>query len=154
VLARVSQDQLRLRTAYEFFVRLDAQGQPIWSKEIKERGAVFAHPGHCYRSGITYNAPLKRYLWVQILPQSRHPKGPRFQGGFGIYDAPEPWGPWTTVYFTEDWDVGPGETGSFPTKWMSSNGKSLSYVFSGEDSFSIRPATLVLSSAGIPSLGN
>ena len=21
----------------------------------------------------------------------------RFQGGFGIYDAPEPWGPWTTV---------------------------------------------------------
>ncbi|HWI59549.1 MAG TPA: hypothetical protein VNZ22_20140, partial [Bacillota bacterium] len=107
-------------------------------------GAVFTHPGRCYRSGITYNAALKRYLWVQILPQSRHPQGPRFQGGFGVYDAPEPWGPWTTVFFTEDWDVGPGETGSFPTKWMSADGRTLTYVFSGDDSFSVRQATLVL----------
>jgi len=31
-------------------------------------------------------------------------------GGFGLFDAVEPWGPWTAVFFTEDWDVGPGET--------------------------------------------
>jgi hypothetical protein len=143
VLACVQQDQLRNRGAYEFFVSLDAQGHPVWSKDITERGAVFTHPGRCYRSGITYNAALKRYLWVQILPQSRHPQGPRFQGGFGIYDAPEPWGPWTTVYFTEDWDVGPGESGSFPAKWMSADGRSLTYVFSGDDSFSIRQVILI-----------
>jgi CubicO group peptidase (beta-lactamase class C family) len=147
VLARVPQDLLRSRGAYEFFVKLDAQGSPVWSKDITERGAVFSHPGRCYRSGITYNAALKRYLWVQILPQSRHPEGPRFQGGFGIYDAPEPWGPWTTVYFTEDWDVGPGESGSFPTKWLSKDGLSLAYVFSGNDSFSIRRANLTLKPA-------
>jgi hypothetical protein len=125
---------------------LDTQSHPVWSKDINERGAVFTHPTHCYRSGITYDADLKRYLWVQILPQSRHPQGPRFQGGFGIYDAPEPWGPWTTVYFTQDWDVGPGESGSFPVKWMSADGRSLTYVFSGDDCFSIRQAKLILKS--------
>jgi hypothetical protein len=145
---------LRNQSAYEFFVRLDTQGQPVWSKDIAQRGAVFTHPGRCCRSGITYNAALKRYLWVQILPQSRHPQGPRFQGGLGVYDAPEPWGPWTTIYFTEDWDVGPGETGSFPVKWMSADGQTLTYVFSGEDSFSIRQATLVLKRTGAAALGS
>jgi hypothetical protein len=66
----------------------------------------------------------------------------RFEGGFGIYDAPEPWGPWTTVFFTEKWDVGPGETASFPTKWMSADGRTLHLVFSGDDGFAVRRATL------------
>jgi hypothetical protein len=81
---------------------------------------------------------LKRYLWCQTLPGT----DARFGGGFGIYEAPEPWGPWTTVYFTENWDVGPGETSSFPTRWMSADGKTLYLVFSGNDSFSVRRAIL------------
>ena len=68
----------------------------------------------------------------------------RFHGGFGVYDAPEPWGPWTTAYFTEAWDVGPGETGCFPTKWMGADGTNLALVFSGDDCFSVRKATLVV----------
>lgn len=148
VLARVPRDDLRNQSAYEFFVGVDTQGQPAWSNDIAQRGAVFTYPGRSYRSGITYNAALKRYLWAQILPQSRHPQGPRFQGGLGIYDAPEPWGPWTTVFFTEDWDVGPGETASFPPKWMSADGQVLTYVFSGNDAFSVRRATLILKPAG------
>jgi CubicO group peptidase (beta-lactamase class C family) len=147
VLARVPKERLRDRDAYEFFVRLDTVGDPVWSKDITHRGAVFRHPGRCYRSGITFNPALQRYLWVQILPESRHPQGPRFQGGFGVYDAPEPWGPWSTTFFTEDWDVGPGETASFPAKWMSADGRTLHLVFSGEDSFSVRSAALTLRSS-------
>jgi CubicO group peptidase (beta-lactamase class C family) len=143
VLARVPKDRLRDRAAYEFFRELDAQGRPVWSKDLAERGVVFSHRGRCYRSGITYDAGLKRYLWVQIIPGTQGGKADtRFEGGFGVYDAPEPWGPWTTVFFTEKWDVGPGETASFPTKWMSDDGRTLHLVFSGEDSFSIRRATL------------
>ncbi len=144
MLARVPKSQLRRREAYEFLVRLDDSGQPVWTKDIAQRGAVFTSPGRCYRSGITYNAALKRYLWVLILPQSPHPQGPRFQGGFGVYDAPEPWGPWTTVFFTEDWDVGPGETASLPTKWMSADGRTVHLVFSGNDHFSIRQGRILL----------
>src|SRR6185503_18846830 len=124
--------------AYEFLVAYTATGQPVWSQRQGSLADVFDNPGKCYRGGVTYNAALKRYLWCQILPTSKHPQGPRFQGGFGVYDAPEPWGPWTTVFYTDEWDVGPGETNSFPTKWMSADGKTLHLVFSGDDHFSVR----------------
>lgn len=146
VLARVPKSKITQRAAYEFFKSLDASGQPVWTKDVAGRGAVFAHAGRCYRSGITYDAGLKRYLWVQIIPGTEGKKtDTRFEGGFGVYDAPEPWGPWTTTYFTEKWDVGPGESASFPTKWMSADGKTLHLVFSGDDSFSVRKATLTVS---------
>jgi CubicO group peptidase (beta-lactamase class C family) len=135
VLARVPKAQIRKREAVEFLESLDAQGRPRWTKDIAQRGAAFVHPRRSYRSQVSYHAGLKRYLLCQI-----HPEGDaRFDGGFGIYDAPEPWGPWTTVYFTQKWDVGPGESCSFPTKWMDTTGAHL--VFSGDDSFSVRRVT-------------
>ncbi|MGV3720758.1 MAG: hypothetical protein ACO1SX_07585 [Actinomycetota bacterium] len=90
---------------------------------------------------------LRRYLWWQHIPQPPgHPDrgDTRFEGGFAVYDAPEPWGPWTTAFFTSKWDVGPGEHGDFPSKWMSKDGKTLHLVFSGDDAFSVRRATLRL----------
>ena len=150
VLARVPKDRLASRADYRFFARLDSSGQPVWTEDIAQRGAVFSNPGRCFRGSVTFDAGLRRYLWCQILPASRHPQGPRFQGGFGIYDAPEPWGPWTTVYFNEDWDVGPGESSSVPTKWMSPDGRDAWLVFSGDDSFSVRALTFVL--RGTPEL--
>jgi len=140
VLARVPKDRLRDRSAYEFFRNLDAGGKPLWTKDVARRGAVFEHRGRCYRSGISYNPGLKRYLWCQTIPGG----DTRFKGGFGVYDAPEPWGPWTTAFFAERWDVGPGETSSFPTKWMSADGTTAWLVFSGDDCFSARKATFVL----------
>jgi CubicO group peptidase (beta-lactamase class C family) len=145
VMARVPKNAIRDRNAYEFFAGLDAKGQPRWSKDIADRGAVFTHTGRCYRSGITYNPALKRYLWVQIVPGSQGKKpDTRFEGGFGIFDAPEPWGPWTTAFFTEKWDVGPGESASLPAKWMSPDGRTVHLVFSGDDTFAVRKATLRL----------
>jgi hypothetical protein len=140
VLARVPKTQILERSAYEFFVELDSGGCPIWTREIDQRGAVFDHAGHCMRSGISYNAGLGRYLWWQQLPRKAQ-DDTRFSGGFGLYDAPEPWGPWTTVFFTSDWDTGPGDTGCLPTKWMSNDGRTCHLVFSGYDYFSVRQVT-------------
>jgi CubicO group peptidase (beta-lactamase class C family) len=148
VLARVPKGRIVESTAYEFFKGLDNERRPLWSNEVADRGAVFVHKGRCYRSGITFNAGLKRYLWVQIIPRTEGNKADtRFEGGLAIYDAPEPWGPWTTVYFTEKWDVGPGDTASFPTRWMSADGKTLYLVFSGDDSFAVRKASLEVADA-------
>lgn len=147
ILMRVPKDRIMIRTAYEFFKGLDENGEPVWTRRIEERRPVFSHPDACLRSGISYCAPLKRYLWWQHLPnEPGHPDrgDTRRQGGFGIYDAPEPWGPWTTAYFTREWDVGPGERGEFPTKWMSSDGKSLYLVTSTDDNFCVRKATVTL----------
>ena len=139
VMARVPKDKIREQRAYEFFRGLDDSGKPIWTKDICDRGAVFINPGRCYRCGISYNAGLKRYLWCQTLYAI---SDMRFEGGFGVYDAPQPWGPWTTAFYAENWDVGPGETSCLPTKWMSSDGKTCFLLFSGEDCFSVRKVRL------------
>jgi CubicO group peptidase (beta-lactamase class C family) len=147
VLARVPKHRLRERAAYEFFVKLDPGGGSLWTRDLAQRGAVFTNPGRCLRSQMTCCAPLKRYLWWQQLPNAATAgdrADSRFLGGFGVYDAPEPWGPWTTAYFTERWDVGPGETASLPAKWRSADGRTLHLVFSGDDRFSVRRAELIL----------
>jgi hypothetical protein len=140
VAARVPKTQITDRATYEFLSGFDAQGQPTWNVDVRTRAAVFSNASRCYRSAITYNAALKRYLWCQIIPG----EDTRFSGGFGIYDAPQPWGPWTTAYFTEKWDVGPGETCSIPTKWISEDGRTIHLVFSGDDCFSVRKAKLTV----------
>ncbi len=140
VMARAPKNRLRDREAHEVFTGLAASGKPEWNSNVDKREAVFANAGLCYRTQVSYNAALKRYLMCQILPKGDS----RFSGGFGVYDAPEPWGPWTTVFFANEWDVGPGETASFPTKWMSNDGRTMYMVFSGEDHFSVRRAKLTV----------
>jgi CubicO group peptidase (beta-lactamase class C family) len=142
VLARVPKGQILERAAYEFFIGFNESGLPRWTNDLAQRQPIFEHRRGCCRSAMTYNAGLKRYLWCQTLPGDAG-----FRGGFGIYDAPQPWGPWTTVYFTDDWDVGPGETCSIPTKWMSTDGKTTHLVFSGDDAFSLRRADLLVDEA-------
>lgn len=139
ILARVKKNLVLNRNTYEFFSGFDADNNPVWSSDISRRTAVFLYPEHCYRFSVSYNAGLKRYLLPMVLPN----KDSNRNGGFGIYDAPQPWGPWTTCFFTNNWDVSPGECLSFPTKWMSEDGKTLHLVFSGDDSFSVRKAKFV-----------
>lgn len=142
VLMRVPKGRITVRDAYEFFNGTDANGDPLWTNDITRRRGVFFHKGQSFRSSVSYHTPSKRYLLTQTLPA---PGGNQFsRKGFAIFDAPEPWGPWTTVFFTERWDVAPGDTSSFPTKWMSDDGKTLYMVFSGNDSFSLRMATLTI----------
>jgi hypothetical protein len=146
ILMRAPKDQLAHRPAWEFFEKV-TNGEPAWTPDFARRGAVFSNPSGCLRSALTYNAALERYLWWQQIPQpagSADRGDTRFAGGFGVYDAPEPWGPWTTAYFTAKWDVGPGEHADFPSKWMSPDGRTMFLVFSGDDSFSVRRATIRL----------
>jgi CubicO group peptidase (beta-lactamase class C family) len=140
VLARVPGDQVKNWRKYEFFSGFDGNSNPKWTEDIRKREPVFTNPGRCYRSGITYNKALKKYLWCQTIQLSDIGKkvDVRFKGGLGIFESENPWGPWKTVFYTRDWDIGPGETSSIPTKWMSGDGKTCYLLFSGDDYFSIR----------------
>ncbi len=146
VLARVPENQIKNWREYEFFAGMADDNRPLWTEDIRKREAVFENPGKCYRSGITYNKGLKRYLWCQTirLSESENFGGPRFKGGIGIFESQNPWGPWKTVYYTRDWDIGPGETSSIPAKWMSDDGKTGYLLFSGDDCFSVRKLTFKL----------
>ncbi len=80
--------------AYEFFKGLgggrDTRSGPGTSPNAGRSSTIRAD---VTARRISYDAGLERYLWCQTLPGG----DARFRGGFGIYDAPEPWGPWTTV---------------------------------------------------------
>jgi len=145
-LFRVPKDQLGVRSAYEFVAGLDASDNPIWSFDINDRQPVFTDPnGVRWGVNAMYHPVLGRYL-ITV----RHDD----TGGWGIFDAPEPWGPWTTVAYYGNWiDSTTKFTFVFPEKWMSVDGKTMWMVFSGTgvyDSFNVIRATLTLSSATPP----
>lgn len=137
VLMRAYRSDLCEQDSWEYYVGVDRDGLPMWSKLAGERQPVLVNPGKCYRTSVSYNPGLRRYLMCQIIAGG----DTRYEGGFAIYDAPEPWGPWTTVYYTRAWDTGPGESMNLPVKWMSSDGRECHLVFSGEDAFSVRKVT-------------
>jgi hypothetical protein len=142
ILMRVPKEYIMDRGAYEFFIRANDGDEVFWSSDVSKREAILKHPNHCCRASISYNAGIGRYLfWQQYNLEADSQADTRFYGGMGIYEAPKPWGPWSTVYFSEKWDVGPGELGCFPTKWMSDDGKTVYLIFSGNDNFSVRKAT-------------
>ena len=141
VLMRAPRKSLLDRQAYEFYAGTGKNNPPIWTDKLKNRVGVFRNRGACLRSSLSYNPGLKKYLWWQQLPNYDHPDqdfgDTRFQGGFGIYESSHPWGPWSTVFFTPKWHMGPGEIASFPVKWLRDDGKSGFMTFSGEDAFSV-----------------
>ena len=112
-------------------------GHPVWTSKLDERGAVFTFPGHCERVDAVYDAGIQRYLLAV---------GYNHAGAWGIYDAPEPWGPWTTVFHTENWGLGATHGYRFASKWISADGLSGWLVFSGvkpNDAFCVRRMKLV-----------
>lgn len=149
-LARVPRDKLRERDAYEFFQGVDAAGKPLWTRDAAKAQSIFADRNGSGIGSVVYSPALKRYLLT-----SYH-EGP---GQLGVFDAPNPWGPWTTVAYYEDWGgmgaKGEGLTCSFPQKWMSADGLTLWTVFSvygdggkkgikAHDQFNLVKATLRL----------
>jgi hypothetical protein len=136
VLARVPKDRIIDRTAYEFFAGLGSDGEPRWSSSLGDRRPSFTDPNGAQRVSITYNAPLKRYFLV-----TSHQVGDPIDRtavhtpALGVFDAPEPWGPWTTAYYSDAWSDTGGWTihHRFPTKWISPDGTAMWLVFSGNN---------------------
>jgi CubicO group peptidase (beta-lactamase class C family) len=135
-LARVPKARIREQGAYEWFVKLAPDGSPVWTSDLNHRGPAFAYPAHCQRVDAAYNPGLRRYLLAVSYGHA---------GGWGLFDAPAPWGPWTTAFSTQAWDQGQTHGYRLPTKWISDDGRTLWVVFSGlkpNDAFCLRRMTL------------
>ena len=148
-LARVPRRELRRRAAYEFFGGLDRDGQPAWTANFARARPVFSNAAGVAAGGMVYSPALKRFLLTTFH------EGP---GQLGVFDAPHPWGPWTTIAYYGRWgEMGPDGEGlscEFPQKWMSADGLTLWSVFSAygpgakrginaHDKFNLVKATLI-----------
>ena len=114
---------------YQFFTGLDLAQNPLWSTNASARQPVFQDVtnGVMFTS-VSYNPGLGRYLLITNHSQFGN-------GNIGIYDAPEPWGPWTTVFFDPDFGTPNIEDSTFfwnfSNKWLSGSGLDFVLVFTG-----------------------
>lgn len=135
-LRRVDKDAFAIDPAtpghFEYFAGRDDSKQPRWSGSESEATPVFvdAHvpQGVPIAPKVVYNAALGRYMMTAF-------HGP-LTGQIGVFEAPQPWGPWSTVVYYEDWGgfnetAGKGTGIAFPAKWISADGRTLWAVFSG-----------------------
>jgi hypothetical protein len=124
-LVRAPRNKLREQAAYEFFQGVNAAGTPTWVADSALAQPVFTDPNGASPGAAVYDPGLKRFLLTCFHV------GP---GQLGMFDAPNPWGPWTTVAYYEDWGnmgaEGEGLTCGFPQKWMSADGLTLWSIFS------------------------
>jgi len=136
ILARCPQSRIKDASSYQFFAGMDASAQPQWTPSLADRKHVFVYPHHCQRVDAVYHPGIKRFLLALAF---------NHEGGWGLFDAPEPWGPWTAAYNTESWDL-PGTHGyRIPAKWIDPNDNSFYLVFSGvgiNDAFCVRKVML------------
>jgi len=144
-LARVPKDQMMTRSAYQFVAGFDASQNPIWSADIDDRIPIFEDPaGAGIEVSVGYNSGLERYLLITEHTATH-------QGRMGIFDAPEPWGPWTTVSYTESFAGGDTFFYNFSNKWQSADGKDVTLIYTGvgsEDAWHSVRARFTTSSAG------
>lgn len=124
ILARVKLKKIRERKEWEFFAGLDGTGKPRWTKDLAGRRAVFTDKGRCERVDAVWHPGLKRVL---LAVSANH------AGAWGIYDAPAPWGPFTTAFHTDDWGLGPTHGYRLPSKWIDPKDNSMWLVFSGKN---------------------
>ncbi|PIP35431.1 MAG: hypothetical protein COX20_11335 [Desulfobacterales bacterium CG23_combo_of_CG06-09_8_20_14_all_52_9] len=140
VMFRVPKDQIMNRSAYEFYAGAEKNGNPIWTEDIAQMRPVFTDPnGVSWGIQAFYHPLLRRYFLT--VPRNN-------TAAWGIFDAPEPWGPWTTVSYYDMWlDSTPKFSYSFNQKWMSDDGLTMWMVFSGigkYDAFNLIKATFTI----------
>ena len=124
MMARVPIDRITDQDAYDFFAGWDGD-QPLWSRNLADRQPVFTAPGKCYRPNLVYNPGIKRYLLI-TLPWESGGKHDRY---LGIFDAPNPWGPWTIAAEKTEFTEARYHP-RIPSKWISSDGLTFWYNFS------------------------
>ena len=125
ILARVPKDKVRDRQSWEF------RSGEAWTRNIAERKPIFTYPGHVQRADVLYNPHLQRYILAL---------GYNHRGGWGLFDAPDPWGPWTTAFHTDYWGLGQTHGYRLSAKWPDT------LIFSGiapNDAFCVRSLHLL-----------
>ena len=145
-LMRSKKNNLEKQHLYEYFNGTDSNGLPRWTTDTTKLKPVFEDPANgVMRTSVTYNAGLQRYI-LTTQQVSRYKK---YYGHIGVYEAPEPWGPWSTVLFANAWKTGL-QTGkksvfwNFSNKWASFDGKKFVMVYTDNDEFALIKGEFIL----------
>jgi hypothetical protein len=143
-LTRVPVSDIESMSQYQFFSGLDGSGNPGWTSSVSSGRAVFVDGNGVMIPSVIYHPGLERYLLTTCHTAW-------MASNFGIHDAPQPWGPWTTVRYYTGWPSAGqvekyGFYGNFSSKWMDTAGNGFVFIFTGTnslDSWNSVPGTFV-----------
>lgn len=137
-LLRVPLERVTRKSEYETFAGLSRSGEPDWTSDLSARTAVWEDAANgTHRMAVSYNPGLERYLLTTMTVDRN--------GWFALYDAPEPWGPWTTVRIERDptrWG-GKVVAFNFVNKWLRDDGRDFVLVYTRNDSWATIEGELV-----------
>lgn len=130
-LARSPRGAILDRSRYEFFAGRTSDGTPEWSSDPTRKRPVFTDAnGVGWNLSVSHHPGTGRYLLATEHTETH-------AGRFGLFDAPEPWGPWTTVAYDDAWGTGHVEVSTFywnfPSKWLAPGGGAFTLVFTGKN---------------------
>ena len=140
LLGRVPRTRLLQRRAWEFCTGVNSDNQASWSTDDAEAQPVFHYYHMTGENHVAYNKGLGRYIMgnysfidAEGNPRPYHQAWPESskRSQLTLFEAPEPWGPWSLFYRDDDWGRLGGYQPNFPTKWMSEDGKTMWMVSSG-----------------------
>ena len=112
-MVRVPRQRILDRSAYEFFVSVNADDSANWTSQIDRRGVVHTFPGgwvnrklhpYAWQPSVVYNAPLDVYM-MSSWGMATDADGLWFArpSYLGFWVAPQPWGPWRQVHEDTAW---------------------------------------------------
>lgn len=138
LLGRVHKDKIIIRKEWEFFTGTGKSGDPVWDKDDNLAKPVFNYPRMTGENHVAYNKGIKRYIMGNFshLTIDGEPKpfhaGNTFPSQLTLYEAPQPWGPWSLFYQDDNWGCYGDYQPNFTPKWMSEDGKTIWMVASGQ----------------------
>jgi hypothetical protein len=130
-LGRVPKESILRREDWEWVCAFAPSGMPAWSHDLNEAVPVLSLHRWLGAPEMVYLAGIRRYL---LFTWRLHADfSPDDGTDLMVFDAPEPWGPFTLVHFEEYWE---GQAFNpycprLPLKWMDSDGLTAWLQFSG-----------------------
>jgi len=142
LLGRVPKCEICQRSSWRFYAGMGPDSQPLWSSEEHKAEPVFRYPHMTGENHVSYNPGLKCYLMGNYgfidpdgRPRPYHQPGcwPEscLRSQLTLFEAPEPWGPWSLFHQDDDWGTYGDYQPNFPTKWMSPDGLTMLMVSAG-----------------------
>lgn len=130
-LGRAPANEIMNRAAWEWVSGLSVAQHPAWSSCLEYAYPILTHPRAVSLPEMVYLAAVERYL---LLTWRLHEDfSPDAGSDLYIYEAPEPWGPFTLVYEEEFWEgqeVNP-YCPRLPLAWLEDDGLTGWLQFSG-----------------------
>lgn len=130
-LGRVPKDRIMDAAAWQWVKAYRPGGEPAWSNNLNESIPVLSLHRWIGMPEMVYLAGIERYL---LLTWRLHGDfSPDDGSDLLIFDAPEPWGPFSLVHYEAYWEgqaVNP-YCPRVPLKWMQSDGVTGWLQFSG-----------------------